>query len=185
MAPTYLTRYRIAPVPEAAALALLPAILGFVIGAVLGGWFIDRLRRRTERAAVWVALVSMAGGFVMSFPVFNLFNLAQLMTAAFFLGLIAYMVLPAVSLTLFSVVPPETKATAISASNVILNLVIAALSLLIGVFSERTGLRLAFGGVVIVMFAFGIVGCLALLRTIRLDTARQKAMVAAQLGAAD
>jgi len=183
-APTYLTRYRIAPNPEAAALALLPAILGFVIGAVLGGWLIDRLRRCTDRAAVSVALISMAGGLGMSYVVFNLFNLAQLMAAAFLLGLIAYMVMPAVSLTLFSVVPPETKATAISASNVILNLVIAAISLLIGVFSERTGLRQAFGGVVMVMFALGAVVCLALLRTIRMDTARQRAQVAARLAAA-
>jgi MFS family permease len=184
-APTYLTRYRIAPNPEAAALALLPAILGFVIGAVLGGWLIDRLRRRTDRAAVWVALVSMAGGLGMSYVVFNLFNLAQLMAAAFLLGLIAYMVMPAVSITLFSVVPPETKATAISASNVILNLVIAALSLVIGVFSERLGLRFAFGSVVMVMFSFGVLVSLALLRTIRMDTARQIALVVARLSAAD
>jgi len=49
-APTYLTRYNIAPTPEAAALALLPAILGFVLGALLGGFVIDRLRHRTPLA---------------------------------------------------------------------------------------------------------------------------------------
>ena len=35
-APSYLTRYQIAPDAESAALALLPAILGFVIGALVG-----------------------------------------------------------------------------------------------------------------------------------------------------
>jgi MFS family permease len=179
-APTYLTRYGIAPNPEAAALSLLPAIVGFVLGALLGGWLIDRLRRRTDRAAVWVSLVSMAGGFGMALVVFNLFDLVPLMTAAFFLGLISYMVLPAVSLTLFSVVPPETKATTISASNVILNLVIAVLSLAIGVLSDRTGLRLAFGGVVLGMFGLGFLVTLALLRTIRPDVARQRALVEAR-----
>jgi MFS family permease len=49
-APTYLTRYNIAPNAEAAALALLPAILGFVAGALLGGFLIDRLRRRSPLA---------------------------------------------------------------------------------------------------------------------------------------
>ena len=81
-APTYLTRYHIAANPEMAAIALLPAILGFVLGALLGGWLIDRLRSRTERASVWVALISMSGGLVMALVVFNLFNLAAVMAAA-------------------------------------------------------------------------------------------------------
>jgi MFS family permease len=164
-APTYLTRYRIASSPEAAALALLPAILGFVLGALLGGFLIDRLRLRTARAAVWVALAAMTGGLALALLVFNLFSLAALMTAAFFLGLVTYMVMPAVTTILFSVVPPETKATSISISNVVLNLVIAGVSLLIGVVSQASELRLAFGGSVLVMFALGILTCLALLRT--------------------
>lgn len=176
-APTYLTRYHIAANAEAAALALLPAILGFVLGALLGGWLIDRLRHRTERAPVWVALISMSGGLVMALVVFNLFNLAAVMTAAFFLGVISYMVLPAVSVTMFSIVPPETKATTISTSNIILNLVIAVLSLLIGILSDASGLRLAFGGVVLLMFGLGILVCLGLLTTIRGDMARQRAVV--------
>lgn len=179
-APTYLTRYHIAPTAEAAALALLPAIVGFVIGAVLGGWLIDRLRQRTDRAVAWVALIAMSGGLLMSLLVFSLFNLTWLMVAAFFLGVVSYMVMPAVSMTMFSVVPPETKATTISTSNIILNLVIAILSFLIGAISDATELRLAFGGAVLLMFGLGIVVCLALLRTLRGDVARQRAAVEAR-----
>ena len=93
------------------------------------------------------------------------------------LGLVSYMVLPAVSIIMFSVVPPETKATTISTSNVILNLVIAVLSFLIGVVSDATQLRWAFGGVVLLMFGLGIIVCLALLRTLRRDIAAQQAVV--------
>jgi MFS family permease len=181
-APLYLVRYEIAPNAEAAALALLPAILGFVAGAVLGGWLIDRLRKRTERAAAWVALVAMCGGVVMALLVFNIFSLGTLMLAAFFLGLVAYMVMPAVTILMFSVVPPETKATTISVSNVILNLVIAVLSFGIGLVSDATELRYAFGGVVVGAFALGILVSLGLLRTIRGDLARQQALVAERVG---
>jgi MFS family permease len=176
-APIYLIRYHIAPDAETAAIALLPAILGFVLGALIGGWLIDRLRHKTDRAPVWVALIAMSGGLVMALFLFNLFNLAGLMTAAFFMGVIAYMVMPAVSIIQFSVVPPETKATTISASNVILNLVISVLSLLIGMVSDAAELRLAFGGAVITMFFLGIIVCLLLLRTFRNDLARQQATV--------
>jgi len=182
-APTYLTRYRIAPDAETAAISLLPAILGFVIGALLGGWSIDRLRAASARAAVWVALIAMSGGLVMSLFVFNLFELAPLMAAAFFLGVVAYMVMPAVNMILFSVVPPETKATTISSSNILLNLVIAILSLLIGVVSDATELRLAFGGTIMVMFAVGILISLALLRTFQSDVAHQQSIVSTQIAA--
>jgi len=176
-APLYLIRYHIAPDAESAALALLPAIVGFVLGALIGGWLIDRLRRRTDRAPVWVALTAMSGGLAIAFFLFNLFDLTALMTTAFFMGLVAYMVMPAVSIIQFSVVPPETKATTISASNVVLNLVISVLSLLIGLVSDAAELRLAFGGAVILMFFLGIIVCLFLLRTFRSDVARQQAMV--------
>jgi MFS transporter, Spinster family, sphingosine-1-phosphate transporter len=176
-APTYLTRYHIAPDAESAALALLPAIIGFVLGALLGGVLIDRLRRRTPLAPVWVALVAMCGGMVMALLVFNINTLAPLMTAAFFLGVLTYLVMPAVTTIQFSVVPPETKATTISASNVILNLVIAILSFLIGVMSDAAGLRLAFGGVTLLMYCLGILVCLALLRTYRRDVTRREAVV--------
>jgi predicted MFS family arabinose efflux permease len=176
-APIYLTRYQIAPDAETAAIALLPAILGFVLGALIGGWLIDRLRHRSARAPVWVSLIAMSGGLVMSLLLFNLFQLGVLMAAAFFMGLVTYMVMPAVSLIMFSVVPPETKATTISVSNIILNLVIALLSLLIGIVSDAAELRLAFGGVVVVMFVLGIGVCLLLLRTFQRDVEAQQALV--------
>ena len=176
-APTYLTRYNIAPTSEAAALALLPAILGFVLGALLGGFIIDRLRHRTPLSPAWVALIAMSGELIAALLVFNISQLVPLMVAAFFLGLVTYMVMPAVTIILFSVVPPETKASAISASNVVLNLVIAALSFLIGVVSDLAGLRLAFGGVVLVMYVLGILVSLALLRTYQRDIDRRNALV--------
>jgi len=176
-APTYLTRYHIAPNSEAAALALLPAIVGFVIGALLGGWAIDRLRKRTPMAPVWVALIAMSGGLMAALLVFNLFQLVALMVAAFCLGVVTYMVMPAVSIIQFSVVPPETKATTISASNVVLNLVIAVLSFLIGVVSDATELRLAFGGITLLMYVLGIGVCLALLRTFQVDMRNRDSLV--------
>jgi len=178
--PLYLTRYRIAPNPEVAAMALLPAILGFVLGAVWGGWLIDRLRRRTDRGAAWVALMAMAGGLLMALVVFNIFNLEMLMAAAFFLGLVAYTVMPAVTVLMFSVIPPETKATVMATSNIILNLVIAVLSFLIGVISDLTELRLSFGGVVLIMFALGLAMAVGILRCVRADMVRQRALVAAR-----
>ncbi len=175
--PIYLTRYHIAANADAAALALLPAILGFVVGALLGGWAIDRLRHRTERAAAWVALIAMSGGLVMGLLTFNLFSLTAVMVAGFFLGVVSYMAMPAVNVTFFSVVPPETKATTIATSNVILNLVIAGLSFLIGVLSDASELRLAFSGVVLVMFALGIADSLLLMRTLPLDARKQQELV--------
>jgi MFS family permease len=180
-APIYFTRYRIAPDADAAALALLPAILGFVLGALIGGVFIDRLRHRTPIAAAWVALIAMSGGLVMAFIVFNLFDLTLVMIAGFFLGLIGYMALPAVNIVFFSVVPPETKASTIATSNVILNLVIAVLSFVIGFISDRSELRYAFSGVVLAMFALGMVACLGLLRTLHGDMIRQREWVEARV----
>lgn len=175
--PIYLTRYRIAPNADTAALGLLPAILGFVLGAVMGGLVIDRLRRRTERAAAWVALVAMSGGLIMALITFNLFTLTGVMISGFFLGLIAYMALPAVNVAFFSVVPPETKATTIATSNIILNLVIAVFSFLIGVVSDASELRLAFSSVVLGMFALGIFVSLLLLQALPRDMARQREWV--------
>jgi len=176
-APTYLTRYGIAPNSEMAALALLPAILGFVFGAVIGGLLIDRLRHRTPSAPLWISLAAMVGGLVMALLVFNLFQLVWLMTAAFFLGLVTYMVMPAVSIIFFSVVPPETKASTIAASNVVLNLVIAVLSIAIGWFSDLTELRWAFGGVILLMYAVGILVVLLLMRTYPRDMEKRDALV--------
>jgi len=62
--------------------------------------------------------------FFAALLVFNIYRLVPLMAAAFILGVVTFMVIPAVTLILFSVVPPETKSTMISASSVMLNLVI-------------------------------------------------------------
>ena len=176
-APTYLTRYSIAKTSEQAALALLPAILGFVIGAVLGGVLIDRMRHRTPLAPAWISLVAMVGGLALAALVFSLNSLGPLMVAAFCLGVVTYMVQPAVNVVLFSVVPPELKATTISASNVILNLAVAVVSFSVGVVSDAAGLRLAFGGSVLLTYVAGIFVCLALLRSLGQDMQRRDAIV--------
>jgi predicted MFS family arabinose efflux permease len=99
------------------------------------------------------------------------------MAAAFCLGVVTYMVQPAVNVVLFSVVPPEMKATTISASNVILNLAVAIVSFSVGVVSDAAGLRLAFGGSVLLTYIAGIIVCLALLRTLGQDMRHRDALV--------
>ncbi len=177
-APSYLTRYKIAPDAESASLALLPAIIGFVVGALLGGWLNDRLRKNTPLAPVWISLIAMVGGMVVALALFNLFTLGPVMAVAFVLGLVTYLVLPSVTLIQFTVVPPEMKASTISASNVVLNLVISVLTFFIGVVSDAAGLRLAFGGAIILMYVLGTVVSLSLLRTYPRDVARRNALVA-------
>lgn len=180
-APSYLTRFKIAPDAESASLALLPAIVGFVVGALLGGWLNDRLRKRSLRAPVWISLFAMASGLLVALLMFNLFALGKVMAVAFVLGLVTYLVLPSVTLIQFTVVPPEMKASTISASNVVLNLVIAVLTFFIGVISDRAGLRLAFGGAILLMYALGIIVSLFLLRTYPHDVERRNAIVTEQL----
>ena len=82
---------------------------------------------------------------------------------------------------LFSVVPPENKASTISASNIVLNLFISILTFLIGVISDAFGLRLAFGGVTVFTYVAGILVCLALLRTYRRDVDRRNSLVESQV----
>jgi len=180
-APSYLTRYKIAPTAEDASLALLPAIIGFVVGALVGGWLNDRLRKHILRAPVWISLIAMAGGMLVALLMFNLFALTPVMAVAFVLGVVTYLVMPSVTLIQFTVVPPEMKATTISASNVVLNLVISVLTLLIGIISDAYGLRWAFGGAILLMYALGIVVSLFLLRTYPRDVARRNALVAEQV----
>jgi MFS family permease len=103
------------------------------------------------------------------------------MAVAFVLGVVTYLVMPSVTLIQFTVVPPEMKATTISASNVVLNLVISVLTLLIGIISDAYGLRWAFGGAILLMYALGIVVSLFLLRTYPRDVARRNALVAEQV----
>jgi MFS family permease len=140
-APAYLLRQGIASHPDEAALALLPAIVGFVVGTILGGWLIDRLRRHTQLSAVWVSIISMVGALVMSFIVFALRDLTAVLVAGFFLGLFGYMIMPAINVMIFDVVPPETRSSALAADAVILSAFSALTAFAIGALSHYVGLR--------------------------------------------
>jgi len=148
---------------------------------LIGGWLNDRLRTRTPLAPAWVSLVAMGGGFLLALLVFNLFNLGWLMAAVFFLGLVTYLVMPSVNMIFFSVVPPEMKASTISASNVILNLVTAVITFFIGKISDAVGLHLALSGAILLMYGLGTIVSLALLRTYRRDVKRRDEAVAGNI----
>jgi MFS family permease len=179
-APAYLLRRGIAPDADTAALALLPAIGGFVAGTLLGGWLIDRLRQRTEQSAVWVSLISMAGALVMATIVFALEDLTAVLVAGFFLGLFGYLIMPAINVMLFDVVPPEVRSTALAADGVILSGVSALTAFAVGAVSHYVGqarglavgdLRAGFQGAVTVLLAGGVLFSLALLRAAPADMA--------------
>jgi hypothetical protein len=106
------------------------------------------------------------------------------MVAVFFLGLMTYLVMPSVSIILLGVVPPEMKASSISASNVLLNLVISIVTLLVGVVSDAAGLRLAISGAILTMYALGFLVSLGLLRTYRRDLERRDVIVAGRVAGA-
>ena len=177
-APNYLMTYRIAPDLFTADLALLPAIIGFVCGSLLGGVLADRLRRRLPNAAAWVSFVAMAGGFVISLVMFNVFSLAAVMVAAFALGVTGYMILPTITIMMYDVVPPETKATAMAGDGVVLGLVSAGASAGIGLLSRQLhDLRLAFGGACLFFLAVGAVLALIIARRIGDDMQAQEKLV--------
>jgi MFS family permease len=193
-APAYLLRYDIAPDPNTAALALLPAIAGFVVGTLLGGWLIDRLRRRTERSAIWVSLISMAGALAMSFVVFSVHTLTAVLVAGFFLGLFGYLIMPAINVILYDVVPPETRSSATAADGIILSAVSALTSFAIGAVSYTVGqqqglaegnLRAGFQGAVTVLLTAALLLTLTLLRRAPVDMAALRAHVARRARAAD
>jgi MFS family permease len=186
-APAYLVRRQIAPNPDVAALALLPAILGFVTGTILGGWLIDRLRRRTELSAVWVALLSTSGALLLSVVVFSLTSLTAVLVAGFFLGLFGYLIMPAINVILYDVVPPETRSSATAADGVVMGTVSALTGLAIGAVSQYVGaqqglaegnLRVAFQGAATVLLSGGIVLSLLLLRIAPRDMAALRKHVA-------
>jgi len=186
-APAYLVRRQIAPNPDVAALALLPAILGFVTGTILGGWLIDRLRRRTERSAVWVALLSTSGALLLSIVVFSLTSLTAVLVAGFFLGLFGYLVMPAINVILYDVVPPETRSSATAADGVVMSTVSALTGLAIGAVSQYVGaqqgldegnLRVGFQGAATVLLSGGIILSLLLLRIAPRDMAALRKYVA-------
>jgi MFS family permease len=186
-APAYLLRRGIAPDADTAALALLPAIGGFVAGTLLGGWLIDRLRQRTERSAVWVSLLSMSGALVMATLVFALADLTAVLVAGFFLGLFGYLIMPAINVMIFDVIPPETRSTALAVDSVILSGVSGLAALTIGAVSHYAGqarglgagdLRAGFQGTATALLAGGVIVALILLRTAPGDMAALRAHVA-------
>jgi MFS family permease len=188
-APAYLLRYDIAPDSDTAALALLPAIVGFVVGTLLGGWLIDRLRRRTELSAVWVALVSMCGALLMSLLVFAARDMTTVLVAGFFLGLFGYLAMPTINVILYEVVPPETRASATAADGVLLSACSALVAFAIGAVSHYVGqqqglvadegnLRVGFQGATTVLLGGGILASLALLRAAPADMAALRRYVA-------
>jgi MFS family permease len=177
-APAYLLRRSIASHPDQAALALLPAVAGFVVGTLLGGWLIDRLRQRTERSAVWVSLISTTGALAMSVVVFAVDDLVAVQVAGFFMGIFGYLVTPAVNVMIFDVVPPETRSSALAADGVILSAFSALASFSIGAVSHAVGLRqglaegnlrAGFQGTATVFLIGAVIVSLALLRTAPAD----------------
>jgi MFS family permease len=179
-APAYLLRHQIAPDPDTAALALLPAIVGFVVGTILGGWLIDRLRRRTERSAIWVSLISMAGALAMSVVVFALRDLTAVLVAGFFLGTFGYLIMPAINVILYDVVPPETRSSASAADGVIISIFSAITAFAIGAVSQGAGgnLKLGFQGAATILLSGGVLVSLALLRIAPGDMAALREYVA-------
>ncbi len=171
--PAYLLREKITANPDSAALALLPAIAGFVAGNILGGWLTDSLRRKTEVSAVWVALISMTGALVMTVIVFALRDLNAVMIAGFVMGVFGHMVMSPISVILYDVVPPETRSSATSFGGLVMSVFMAVSSLSIGAVSHYAGiwrglsegdLRTGFQGTVSVLLAAGAVITLVLLK---------------------
>jgi MFS family permease len=186
-APAYLVRRDIASSPDTAALALLPAIVGFVVGTLLGGWLIDRLRERTERSAIWVSLIAATGALAMSIIVFALRDLTAVLVAGFFLGVFGYLYMPTINVILYDVVPPETRSSATAADGVFVSGFSALTSLAIGAVSHYVGLwqeldsgnlRAGFQGAVTVLLGSGVVFALLLLRTAPADMAALRHYIA-------
>lgn len=177
-APNYLFSQGIADSLSAADFALLPAILGSVCGSLVGGFFTDRLRRRTPLAAALVSFVAMAGAFIIALLLFNLYDLTAVMVVAFFFGLVGYMIFPSVTVMMYDIVPPETKASVMASDGVISGLVSAGASLTIGLLSrELQSLRLAFGGVCLFFLAVGALLALVVMRRIGSDMQAQDQLV--------
>jgi predicted MFS family arabinose efflux permease len=191
--PAYLLRVKIAHNADSAALALLPAIGGFVVGNILGGWLTDRLRRRTELSAVYVALISMSGALVMTMVVFALRDLTAVMAAGFVMGTFGHMVMSPISVILYDVVPPETRSSATAFDGLVMNVFCALSSLAIGAVSQYAGmlrglsegdLRTGFQGTVTVLLAAGVVVTLLLFRFAPRDMETLRKHVASRAGSA-
>jgi MFS family permease len=83
----------------------------------------------------------MVGALVMSVIVFALRDLTAILVAGFFLGVFGYMIMPAINIILFDVVPPETRSSAMAVDGVILSGFSALTSFSIGAVSHYVGMR--------------------------------------------
>jgi MFS family permease len=131
----------------------------------------------------------MTGALLMSAVVFALQDLTAVLVAGFFLGGFGYLVMPAINVILYEVVPPETRASATAADGVILSACSALTAFAIGAVSHYVGarqgltvdegnLRVGFQGATTVLLSGGILASLALLRTTPADMAALRQYVA-------
>jgi MFS family permease len=123
----------------------------------------------------------------MSVIVFACRELTAVLVAGFFLGVFGYLIMPAITVMLFEVVPPETRGSALAADGVIISIVSAIAAFAIGAVSEYAGarqgldqgnLRVGFQGATTVMLSLGVVFAVALLRTTPGDRAALREYVA-------
>jgi len=176
--PAYLLRRGISPDADTAALALLPAIAGFVVGNVLGGWLTDRFRARTELSAVYVALASMTGSLVMMAIVFAMRDIRAVMVSGFIMGIFGHMIMSPISVMLYDVVAPETRSSATAFGGLVMAGFTSLSSLGIGAISHYAGawkglpegdLRAGFQSMVTFFLAAGIIISLMILKTAPAD----------------
>ena len=124
---------------------------------------------------------------VTSVVVFALRDLTAVLAVGFFLGVFGYLIMPAINVILYDVVPPETRASASAADGVILSAFSALTAFAIGAVSHAVGqqqglaqgnLRAGFQGAVTILLAGGVLVSLALLRTAPADMAALRDHVA-------
>jgi MFS family permease len=123
----------------------------------------------------------------MTVVVFALQDLAAVLVAGFFLGIFGYLIMPAISVILYEVVPPETRSSATAADGVIVSAVSALTAFSIGAVSHYVGLqqgleqgnlRAGFQLATTVLLSGGVVLSLLLLRSAPADMAALRAYVA-------
>jgi hypothetical protein len=103
------------------------------------------------------------------------------------LGVFGYLIMPAINVMIFDVVPPETRASAVAADAVILSAVSALTAFAIGAVSHYVGLqqgldggnlRVGFQAATTVLLGGGVILSLLLLRVAPADMASLRAYVA-------
>ena len=100
------------------------------------------------------------------------------MIVAFILGMTGYMILPTITIMMYDIIPPETKATAMAGDGIVLGLVTAGASAGIGLLSRQLhDLRLAFGGACLFFLAAGALLALIIAGRITADMQDQEKLV--------